>query len=202
MSTVGCASTIGSRGEGSQRSSSPGSTAPAASSLTAQTNGVGSPTWAECQTSQLSLAEGAHAGAGGASYTTYYLANIGGENCTLSGYPAVDVIDEDGNIAQRQAVDDPGPGTTSDGQVTVVALSPDDRAMFVLANVDTVPNPDCAQPYRGVLLRVYPPDAITPLTQPGEYAVCDLSVGPLRVASDVPPSTTASDTRYATSPGG
>lgn len=160
----------------SSRPSSPSSSTPSSSSSAHESS-------APCLTSQLSLTPGTRVGAAGQSVTTYYLANLGMNTCTLTGYPGVAELDEHGVVVQHPAVREPGPGTTAAVPVTTVRLDAGGRAQFLVASTDNVPNPHCATLFTGRQLQVYPPNQSTPLLIPGVSSFCDLVVGPVQAAT-------------------
>lgn len=142
-----------------------------------------------CRTTALTLGAGIGTGALGRIITHYYFANVGNTACTLTGYPGFAVLDASGNVVQHPAARTPGPGTTQNEPVRTVELGPGQLALFVVANVDDVPNPDCPQQFPGTTLQVYPPGETTPIRQPWDGGLCDLEVGPVQ-PYDSPTDTT------------
>lgn len=107
--------------------------------------------------------------------------NIGSTPCSVTGYPGVSVLDAKGRIVQHPASRSPGPGTSQILPVTTVTLTNGGHAQFLLASVDTVPNPDCASQYQGTTLRVYPPGSTVAIEEPFAMGFCDLAVGPVHL---------------------
>lgn len=149
----------------------PGATSPASSTTAA----VG-----PCRTPALTLGAGIGTGALGRIVTDYYFANVGRAACTLIGYPGFAVLDASGTVVQHPAARTPGPGTTQDVPVRTVELGPGQLALFVVANVDNTPNPDCPEQFPGTTLQVYPPGETTPIRRPWDGGLCDLEVGPVQ----------------------
>ena len=187
MATVVLAILIGAAGCGGDRSAAArgGGTAhlttTTAAPATSTTAAATTTTIPQCRTSQLSLSSGGSSGAGGTSYSTYYLADRGTQTCSLTGYPGVAVLNAQGSVVQRPATR-AAIGTHGPIAVTTVVLSPGQRAQFLVTSVDTVPNPDCASEYTGTTLRVYPPDQTAALTMPFDGGFCDLGVGPVQAS--------------------
>lgn len=141
--------------------------------------GTTAPAVPSCTTGQLALSFGGSTGAGGTSYSTYYLADSGGTTCSLEGFPGVAVLDAGGNVVQHPATRG-ALGTHGPVPVTPVVLHPGQRASFLLTSVDNVPNPDCPSEYSGTTLQVYPPNQTSALRQPFSGGFCDLGVGPVQ----------------------
>lgn len=134
-----------------------------------------------CRTADLTLGAGIGSGALGRIVTDYYFANVGKTSCALTGYPGFAVLDAAGNVVQRPAVRAAGPGTTQAQPVRTVTLGPGQLALFVVADVDNVPNPDCPQQFpEGTTLQVYPPGETTPIRKAWSGGICDLEVGPVQ----------------------
>ncbi len=158
----------------STTSSAPTSTEPSAATTTTTTIPA-------CQSSQLQLSSGGSVGAGGTSYSTYYLTNTGSKACAMEGYPGVAVLDAQGTVVQHPATRG-ALGTHAPIPVTEVVLEPGQRAEFLVTSDDNVPNADCPSEYSGTTLQVYPPNQTTPLDMAFTGGFCDLGVGPLQAS--------------------
>jgi hypothetical protein len=99
--------------------------------------------------------------------------NVGATTCSMIGYPRVAVLNAYGHIVQHPA----RRGAARRAPVRLVTLKPGQRAQFLLNSTDTVPSPGCPRSYRGVSLRVFPPDQATPILKPFRAAFCNLRVG-------------------------
>jgi len=126
------------------------------------------------------LSSGQGTGAAGTSYTPFYLTNVGQAPCTLTGYPGFSVLDSQGRIVQKPAVQKAGPGRSQPVAVTTVTLRPGQMAMFLVASIDTVPNPDCPTTFSGTTVQVYPPNQTAPILKAMSMSICDLTVGPVQ----------------------
>jgi len=133
---------------------------------------------AACRTSHLSLSLIRGGAAAGTAYLWYGLRNAGAATCSMVGYPRVAVLNARGEIVQHAATR----GAALPARVRLVALKPGQRARFLLNSTDTVPSPGCLRAYRGVSLRVFPPNQATPILKPFKGAFCNLRVGPIEPA--------------------
>lgn len=182
LACSGCSATPGLPRTDAVGTARPPASSPASATKpdTATTASGSAPGPSDCMNSQLGLAYDHGSGAGGVSYSVYRLINTSRTSCALSGYPTVAVLDRDGRVVQHPATPDSGPATSVDAPLVTVTLDPGAKAGFTLASVDNVPNADCPKLDDGVTLQVSLPDTSSPIDLPGRYAVCDLSVGPLR----------------------
>ena len=167
-----------SKGPASSTTEQPTLTIRASTTIAAPTSSVRASS--TCATAHLRLTSAGTGAAAGTSYTTYDFTNAGATECVMIGYPGVAVLDAHGHVVQHPAVRQPGPGTSSPVPVALVRLPPGQRAKFVLASENVVPNPDCQSAYGGATLSVYPPDQTVPILQPFTETFCDLMVGPVQ----------------------
>lgn len=175
---AGCTTT--SRHPESQRTTS-SEAIPTALSTIESTTTTSQPALEACVAHRLSLNLLTTGAAAGNYIMVFQFTNIGSTACALTGYPGVSVLDAAHRIVQHPASRTPGPGTSQILPVTTVTLTQKGHAQFVLASVDTIPNPDCASQYQGTTLRVYPPGSPVAIELPLTIGFCDLSVGPVHL---------------------
>ncbi len=132
----------------------------------------------DCATANLRLAFLGGVGAGGTSFGTYGLTNIGATTCTMIGYPGVSILNAEGAVVQHPAIW--GQLSTHPSvAVALVTLAPTQTATFLTTSSDNTPNSSCPIPFTGVQLRVYPPNQTTALYLADPESFCDLGVGPV-----------------------
>lgn len=130
-------------------------------------------------TSHLSLSLARGGAAAGTAYSWYALRNAGPTTCSMIGYPGVAVLDAHDEIVQHPAK----PGAALPIAVRLVTLRPGQSAQFLVNSTDVTPSPGCPRAYRGVTLRVFPPNQTVPILRPFTGAFCNLRVGPVEPLS-------------------
>lgn len=134
----------------------------------------------ECRSSQLSAALTSPEPAAGSIYATLVFTNKSTVTCTMTGYPGVSYVAENGVQSGNAAVREPG-------TVTTVTLKPGGRANAKLRDANGISGYDPAQcklsPAEG--LRIYPPDQKAALFVPWKTEHCagptvhSLTIGPV-----------------------
>ncbi|MGW4162451.1 DUF4232 domain-containing protein [Streptomyces sp. NPDC004788] len=134
----------------------------------------------ECRSSQLSAALTTPEPAAGSIYATLVFTNTSTVTCTMTGYPGVSYVAQNGVQSGNAAVREPG-------TVTTVTLKPGGRASAKLRDANGVSGYDPAQcklsPAEG--LRIYPPDQKAALFVPWKTDHCagptvhSLTIGPV-----------------------
>ncbi|MFB8311557.1 DUF4232 domain-containing protein [Streptomyces sp. NPDC055961] len=135
----------------------------------------------ECTTGRLSVALTSPEPAAGSIYATLVFTNKSSVPCTMTGYPGVSYVAQNGVQSGNAAVREPG-------TITTVTLQPGGRAKAQLRDANGISGYDPAQcklsPAEG--LRIYPPDQTAALFVPWKTEHCAgptvhaLTIGPVR----------------------
>ncbi|MFF5284850.1 DUF4232 domain-containing protein [Streptomyces sp. NPDC013171] len=135
----------------------------------------------ECTTGRLSAALTTPEPAAGSIYATLVFTNKSSVPCTMTGYPGVSYVAQNGVQSGNAAVREPG-------TITTVTLQPGGRAKAQLRDANGISGYDPAQcklsPAEG--LRIYPPDRTAALFVPWKTEHCagptvhSLTIGPVR----------------------
>ncbi|MFF0477854.1 DUF4232 domain-containing protein [Streptomyces sp. NPDC004284] len=146
----------------------------------ARSTGPGRPS-RECRTGQLSAALTRPEPAAGSIYATLVFTNRSTTTCTMTGYPGVSYVAQNGVQSGNAAVREPG-------TITTVTLQPGGRAKAQLRDANGISGYDPAQcklsPAEG--LRIYPPDRTAALFVPWKTEHCagptvhSLAIGPVQ----------------------
>ncbi|MER7540337.1 DUF4232 domain-containing protein [Streptomyces sp. NPDC097704] len=135
----------------------------------------------KCTTGRLSAALTTPEPAAGSIYATLVFTNKSSVPCTMTGYPGVSYVAQNGVQSGNAAVREPG-------TITTVTLQPGGRAKAQLRDANGISGYDPAQcelsPAEG--LRIYPPDRTAALFVPWKTEHCagptvhSLTIGPVR----------------------
>lgn len=164
---------------GATAETSPGP-APGATGTTP--NPSGDPT--RCESGDLDISTGQTQGAAGSRLVDLTFTNISGQNCTLTGYPGVTLVDENGQpIGAAATREDTGGASTVDVEPSGTAVAP-----LNLSRAENYDDPAC-DPVPATGLQVIAPDETDETVLEIQATACArdsvelLSVQPLKPAT-------------------